>query len=104
MGTFRKTEMVDARQLTGGAENAKMIIQWIKAADQRLDASWRREEVVHFETEGQMVVNKFERLTLTVPNTLDYPIGETNDWIVKGEDGQIEIVKPDVFAAKYEQM
>lgn len=91
MGTFQRTETVDARQFTGGLENGTNLALWVNANGQSTEtrASWHEASI------GQYKVPERVRIRSYLFRT-DVYVG---DWIILQQDGTFDHMRPEAFDA-----
>lgn len=93
MGTFQKTETVDARQFTGGLENGMNLVLWVNSNGQLTEA---RAEY-HNELKGA---------THTIPERVrlrSYTLREdafVGDWIILKQNGLIDHMRNQEFISE----
>lgn len=108
MKNYRKKPVViEAAQWDGTAEGAGPIIDWILTGDDR--ASYVEDDVPHYLrtndewVEGTDVVKPGSPGFIVI-NTLEGPMRlNPQDWAIKGVKGEFYPVKPDIFAATYDE-
>lgn len=87
MPTFKKTEVIDARQFTGGNQNAMELILWVNSGDQ--EALWASPVTMVKPTSP-------EKIMLVKPdNKFEYDSVYLGDWIVKKQSGQFVAMRPE---------
>lgn len=92
MGTFQKTETVDARQFTGGIENGSDLALWVNSIGQQMEerADW-------YDRRINNVLTLPERIRLrTYTRWSDVYVG---DWIIYRQDGTIDHMRDQDFRA-----
>lgn len=94
MGTFQRTETVDARQFTGGIENGSDLALWVNSNGQQTEtrAEWLEETKVGTKTLP-------ERVSL---HTCGGWCGTAfvDDWIVQRQDGSFEVLRPELLISE----
>jgi hypothetical protein len=95
MPTFRRVEIVDARQFTGGLEQGMDLCLWVNSNYGR--AQWMERREV-----GSKVLS--ERIRLYDENQVTYAIAWLGDWIVRHQDGSWEVVRTERMQAEYEEV
>lgn len=93
MSTFRKVEVVDARQFTGGIQQGTDLAFWVNSNNGR--AHWHGEQPVGSKTLS-------ERIVLEIENGNDYTLVWLNDWIMLHQDGSWEAMRPEDLNEQYE--
>jgi hypothetical protein len=92
LGTFQKTETVDARQFTGGLENGTNLALWVNSNGQLTEAraEW------HDELKGTYTIPERVRLR-------SYTLREdayVGDWIILKQNGIIDHMRNQEFIAE----
>lgn len=90
MPTFKRTEIVDARQFHGGTQNASSLILWVESHQNRASYLTDRND-------------SFERIMVQVEMYKHHP-AYVGDWIVLNQDGSFSVVRPQTFESDYEQV
>jgi hypothetical protein len=87
MSRYRSKEIVEARQLTTSNINHTETAQW---ADPKREQAWEYGDgVVYIETNERPRLVKQAR---------------PGDWITKRDDGALDVLTPEYFAANYEEI
>lgn len=87
MPKFKKVELVEARQFTGGLQNGSDLAFWVNSNNAKAD--WRAA------TDEQI-----EKLFLSYNYKWGYAY--IGDWIVLHQDGTITSMRPQDFEATYD--
>jgi hypothetical protein len=95
MPTFRRVEIVDARQFTGGLQQGSDLAFWVNSNHGL--AHWYPERLV-----GQKTLS--ERIILHTPDYVNYSIVWLDDWIVRHQDGSWEALRPEDLKEQYEEV
>lgn len=82
-----KHEMVDARQFTGGFENADDLIQWV--------------EVCEGKALSALTDDDTPDLILVETSQYEYEPVFEGDWIIIHQDNRIDIMKHRLFTSRY---
>jgi hypothetical protein len=92
MGTFQRTETVDARQFTGGLENGTNLALWVNEHGQLTET-----RAFYYEGIKETRNNNPEHIRVrTYAFRVDVYIG---DWIILKQDGTFDVMRPQEFAA-----
>lgn len=94
MPTFRKVEIIDARQFTGGQDSAMELVFWVLSNGGH--AEWKDESLV-----GNRTLS--ERIRLDICHD-DYTLVWENDWIVRHQDGTWDAMRPEDLKEEYEEV
>lgn len=104
MPTFRSKEIVDARQFTGGQQNAIDVANWVKAQDpEYYSSSEYKKQVVH----SRIGSVEDENVTLDDQLIIHVYNGHhlfAGSWMVHREDGRWMVYYDEYFKAKFEQV
>ena len=92
MPTFRAKEIIDAREFTGGKDNAMALCLWV---DSNGGSAWWAEE--------DKTINWAEQLRVGPPygSMRSAYIG---DWIVHKQEGGFTILRPQELKEQYEEV
>lgn len=92
MGTFQRTETVDARRFIGGKENGTNLALWVNTHGQTTEtrAYWREAY-----SAGSMYTSIPERVRVR-SFTLDTDV-YVGDWIILTQEGHFEHLRPEAF-------
>jgi hypothetical protein len=88
--TFKRTEVVDARQFKGGVHNASSLILWIESGIGRAIFVEETDE-------------RFERVMVDEGLNKWTP-AYVGDWVVRNQNGGFEVVRPQTFDSDYTQV
>lgn len=94
MGTFQRTETVDARQFTGGIENGTNLALWVNSNGQMTET---RAEWLETTQVGSKVLPERVRLK-SCHSWRD--VAFMSDWIVQKQDGSFEVLRPEMFLSE----
>jgi hypothetical protein len=92
MPTFKRIEVVDARQFTGGKQNGTDLVFWVNANGGQ--AYWLEA------TQGLPEQVKLAEQ----PYSQKYGLGYAGDWIMQNQDGSFKVVRQQELDAQYEQV
>lgn len=95
MPTFRRVEIVDARQFTGGKQQGSDLAYWVSSNHGR--AHWYPEREV-----GSRTLS--ERIVLTTSDHVGYDLVWVGDWIMLHQDGSWEAVRTEDLKEQYEEV
>lgn len=95
MPTFRRIEVVDARQFTGGLDNGSSLAFWVNSNHGR--AHWYDKQQVAGRTLS-------ERVILTTSDHVGYDLVWVGDWIMLHQDGTWEAVRTEALKEQYEEV
>jgi hypothetical protein len=95
MPTFRKVEIVDARQFIGSVQQGTDLCLWVNSNNGR--AHWHDKQLV-----GSRILS--ERIVLEIENGNDYTLVWLNDWIIRHQDGSWEAMRPEDLHEQYEEV
>ena len=84
MATFKKTEIVDGRQFTGGEQNGTDLTYWVQSGGKQT-ALWG----APYRSAPETIV-LFQDM-----NQLDYERVFVGDWIIREQDGRFIRVRPE---------
>jgi len=92
MPTFKKVEVVDARQFTGGVDQGMQLVMWIEGYGYE---GWWSEENKEIRWEEQIRVG---------PKNSRKRSAYIGDWIVHHQDGEFSVMRPQELKEQYEQV
>jgi len=88
MGTFQRTETIDARQFTGGEEDGLAIALWVNSNGQATETRAAYHKPSKPIPERVKVYNYGCRSGFVA-----YP----QDWVIRNQDGSFETLRPEAF-------
>lgn len=94
MGTFQRTETVDARQFTGGIENGTNLALWVNSNGQMTEtrAEWRESVTIA----GRSIS---DRVRIMTPRGFQHT-AFVGDWIVQKQVGSFIVLRPEELILK----
>jgi hypothetical protein len=95
MPTFQRTEIVDARQFTGGMQQGTDIAFWVNSNNGR--AHWMDKTDV-----GKRILS--ERIRLYHESLVHFDTAWVGDWLVRHQDGSWEVVRPEQMQEEYKEV